>query len=224
MGTIIYNKLNDLIKRIKVEDEGKALRRYIADGLQNISDRLISYEESYNSIIADSGNSNREIVDARVSGSGSATYDTLKARLDAMQDMIDSAYTKEGIIDLIFPIGFVVTLETNINPNDVWGGKWIRTAKGKFIVGLNESETEFKTLGGTGGEKTHVLTVDEMPVHSHGQIVTAGTGGTATRTDYVNDAKGQKYPQGVNTNATGGGKSHNNLPPYETAYVWKRIS
>ena len=224
MGTIIYNKLNDLIKRIKVEDEGKALRGYIADGLQNISDRLISYEESYNTIIADSGNSNREIVDARVSGSSGTTYDTLKARLDAMQDMIDSAYTKESIVDLIFPIGFVVTLETNIDPNTVWGGQWIRTAKGKFIVGLNESESEFKYLGGTGGEKTHVLTVDEMPSHSHGQIVTAGTGGTATRTDYTDDSRGQKYPQGINTNETGGGKAHNNLPPYEVAYKWKRIA
>ena len=224
MGTIIYNTLNTIIQKIKKEDEGKALRGYIVDGLQNISDRLISYEESYNTIIADSGNSNREIVDARVSGSGATTYDTLKARLDAMQDMIDSAYTKENIVDLIFPVGFVVTLETSIDPNDIWGGKWIRTAKGKFIVGLNESETEFKTLGGTGGEKTHVLTVDEMPSHSHGQVVTAGSSGTATRTDYTDDAKGQKYPQGVNTNATGGGKAHNNLPPYEIAYKWKRIA
>ena len=224
MGTIIYNTLNTIIQKIKKEDEGKALRGYIADGLQNISDRLISYEESYNTIIADSGNSNREIVDARVSGSGSVTYDTLKARLDAMQDMIDSAYTKEGIIDLIFPIGFVVTLETNINPNEIWGGTWIRTAKGKFIVGLNESETEFKTLGRTGGEKTHILTVDEMPSHSHGQIVTAGTNGSSTRTDYSDDSKGKLYPQGVNTNSTGGGKAHNNLPPYEVAYKWKRIA
>ena len=223
MGTIIYSKLNDLIKRIKVEDEGKTLRKYIAESFQNISDRLTSYEESYNTIIADSGNSNREIVDARVSGSSGTTYNTLKARLDAMQDMIDSAYTKEGIIDLIFPIGFVVTLETNINPNEIWGGTWIRTAKGKFIVGLNENETEFRTLGRTGGEKTHVLTVDEMPSHSHGQIVTAGTGGTATRTDYTDDSRGQKYPQGINTNETGGGKAHNNLPPYEVAYKWKRI-
>ena len=93
MGTIIYNTLNTIIQKIKKEDEGKALRGYIADGLQNISDRLISYEESYNTIIADSGNSNREIVDARVSGSSGTTYNTLKARLDAMQDMIDSAYT-----------------------------------------------------------------------------------------------------------------------------------
>ena len=224
MSTIIYNKLNDLIKRIKVEDEGKTLRKYIVDSFQNISDRLISYEESYNTIMADSGNSNREIVDARVSGSGATTYDTLKARLDAMQDMIDSAYTKENIVDLIFPVGFVVTLETSIDPNDIWGGKWIRTAKGKFIVGLNEIETEFKTLGGTGGKKTHVLTVDEMPSHSHGQMVTAGSGGTATRTDFTGDSKGQKYAQGVDTYSTGGGKAHNNLPPYEVAYKWKRIA
>ena len=224
MASIIYNKLNDLIKKIKVEDEGKVLRKYIAESLQNVSDRLISYEESYNTIISDSGNSNREIVDARVYGSGAISYDTLKLRLDAMQNKIDQMYTKDGIVDLVFPIGFVVTLETGIDPNTVWGGKWIRTAKGKFIVGLNESEDEFRTVGKTGGEKTHILTINEMPSHSHGQIVTAGTGGTASRTDYNEDAKGQRYPQGTNTNSTGGSQPHNNLPPYETAYVWKRIA
>ena len=224
MSTIIYNKLNDLIKKIKVEDEGKTLRKYIAESFQNISDRLISYEESYNTIISDSGNSNREIVDARVYGSGGISYETLKLRLDAMQNKIDTMYTKSDIVDLIFPIGFVVTLETSIDPNAIWGGKWIRTAKGKFIAGLNENEDEFRTVGKTGGEKTHTLTINEMPNHSHGQIVTAGTGGTASRTDYNEDSNGQRYPQGTNTNSTGGSQPHNNLPPYETAYVWKRIA
>ena len=226
MGTIIYNKLNDLIKKIKVEDEGKTLRKYITESFQNISDRLISYEESYNTIISDSGNSNREIVDARVYGSGGISYETLKLRLDAMQNKIDTMYTKSDIVDLIFPIGFVVTLETSIDPNSIWGGKWIRTAKGKFIVGLNENETEFRTLGRTGGEKTNELTVDEMPRHDHEQLVTVNNGGSINgRVDYNTDAKNNnKYTQGIRTGLTGGGNAHNNLPPYEVAYKWKRIA
>ena len=226
MGTIIYNKLNDLIKKIKVEDEGKTLRKYITESFQNISDRLISYEESYNTIISDSGNSNREIVDARVYGSGGISYETLKLRLDAMQNKIDTMYTKSDIVDLIFPIGFVVTLETSIDPNSIWGGKWIRTAKGKFIAGLNEDEDEFRTVGKTGGEKTHVLTVDEMPRHDHEQLVTVNSGCSINgRVDYNTDAKNNnKYTQGIRTGLTGGGNAHNNLPPYEVAYKWKRIA
>ena len=39
--------------------------------------------------------------------------------------------------------------------------------KGRVITGLDSSQTEFDTLGETGGEKTHTLTVNEMPSHTH---------------------------------------------------------
>lgn len=39
--------------------------------------------------------------------------------------------------------------------------------KGNTIVGLDSSQTEFNTLGETGGAKTHTLTVSEMPSHTH---------------------------------------------------------
>ena len=41
--------------------------------------------------------------------------------------------------------------------------------KGRTIVGRDSSQTEFDTLGETGGTKTHTLTESEMPSHTHTQ-------------------------------------------------------
>lgn len=60
--------------------------------------------------------------------------------------------------------------------------------KGSTPVGLDTSQTEFNTLGETGGAKGHVLTEAQMPVHSH-----ANTLGTATvaAAGHIHYASGQ---------------------------------
>ena len=99
---------------------------------------------------------------------------------------------------------------------------------GRVPVGRDVSQSEFDVLGETGGAKTHTLTVDQMPSHSHtdtghshGQFITANAGGPAIRWDYRQDGSAFTYPQGNNTGnssanitATGGGQAHNNLQPY----------
>ncbi|MEL7604234.1 MAG: tail fiber protein [Bacillota bacterium] len=51
----------------------------------------------------------------------------------------------------------------------------IPNLKGRAVVGQNTADTSFNTLGVTGGEKAHILTASEMPVHSH--TLTVGSGG-----------------------------------------------
>jgi microcystin-dependent protein len=95
--------------------------------------------------------------------------------------------------------------------------------KGKVLVGKNSAETEFDTLGETGGAKTHTLIEAEMPSHTHIQTQHRHT----MEMDY-SDSNGP-YTQGsagttngpINTNYatptnqnTGGGGAHNNLQPY----------
>lgn len=87
--------------------------------------------------------------------------------------------------------------------------------RGRSPVGYDPSQTEFNARGKTGGEKTHTLTAAEMPVHAHGQNVSAGTAaGPAIRRDYSSDGTGVAYAQGISTANAGGGAAHNNLPPY----------
>ena len=86
----------------------------------------------------------------------------------------------------------------------------IPNLKGKVPVGLNSSDTDFDTLGETGGEKEHTLSVDEMPSHDHstnGSYLNNGSGGTTAT--WLSWGSGNAKVQ-----STGGGQSHNNLQPY----------
>ncbi len=86
-------------------------------------------------------------------------------------------------------------------------------SRGRVTVNLSSADAEFNTIGEKYGEKTHTMSLAELPAHSHEQYVTANSGGTAVRNDYSADAAGGLYPQGINTSSTGGGAARNNIQP-----------
>lgn len=53
--------------------------------------------------------------------------------------------------------------------------------KGRVAVGLDSSQTEFDTLGETGGAKTHTLTASQIPSHTH----TISSDGAHTHTTQI---------------------------------------
>lgn len=88
--------------------------------------------------------------------------------------------------------------------------------KGRTLVGKDSTDTDFNTLGKTGGEKTHTLTRGEMPKHDHDVIGSVGTisGGERYYTMPQNGISDiQSGTIGTSTE-NGGGKPHNNLQPY----------
>lgn len=130
---------------------------------------------------------------------------------------------------MVYPIGSIYITTSSVSPADTLGGTWERI-KGKFIWGIDDDET----AGITGGEKTHTLTVGEIPEHSHNpnqwNIVMSPGGNTGSlgQKDVTNGSMGPykdfASQQNYSSSATGGGQAHNNMPPYYGAYVWRRTA
>ena len=102
--------------------------------------------------------------------------------------------------------------------------------KGKVPVGLNSGDNDFKPLGKSDGEKTHKLTVNEMPSHKHGIRDEGHRHGIEISSD--NSEEGHIKRGGYNSSYgskdsyighaditmdnNGGSGYHNNLQPYLT--------
>jgi len=85
--------------------------------------------------------------------------------------------------------------------------------KGRVPVGLDNSQSEFDTLGKSSGEKTHLLTTPEMPSHNHTFQAWNNTN-TDTSDIFTNDWRLDPGSGTWGTSNVGGGQAHNNLQPY----------
>lgn len=124
-------------------------------------------------------------------------------------------------LDTIYPIGSIYMSIDSTNPSSLFGGTWEPWGTGRVPVGIDLNDTDFNTVEKTGGEKTHTLSVNEMPSHTHMLHLVSnqlGNGGGMWGTTY------SQYDGNVDTYPTGGSQAHNNLQPYITCYMWKRIT
>lgn len=121
----------------------------------------------------------------------------------------------DNLFASIYPIGSIYMSANDTSPSVLFGGEWERI-KDRFLL----SAGDIYESGLIGGEAEHTLTVEEMPGHSHSGTpkyyraasVSAGT-----------EENAQTGTQGW-TGETGGNQPHNNMPPYLTVYMWKRIA
>lgn len=145
---------------------------------------------------------------------------------------IQSGYlkTKNGVqlmTTVPYPIGAIYLSVDSTNPSKLFGGTWQQIAQGRTLVGVDTSQTEFNTVKKTGGEKTHTLTINEMPKHQHPMGVHMGydgggvtsVQGSAGTYNWANTSPLNDWP-----GETGGSQAHNNLQPYYTCYIWLRTA
>lgn len=95
--------------------------------------------------------------------------------------------------------------------------------RGRFIVGQSANDGDYNTIGGTGGEKAHTLTIAEMPIHSHAfdglDTDKHGYGGSSGRATWIGESNDEPA---YSTETTGGGEAHENRPPYYVlAYIMR---
>lgn len=168
---------------------------------------------------------------AELNGSASESFSASTAAAGtnttqvATTAFVQGEFTAANINDVVYPVGSIYIATVSTNPATLLGiGTWVAFATGKTLVGIDAADTDFDTVEETGGAKTHTLTVDEMPAHTHNldptkYTDTAGGGSNGSLTgDW--DNIGNEWA----TTSTGGGSAHNNLPPYIVTYMWKRTA
>lgn len=115
------------------------------------------------------------------------------------------------------PVGSIYESTVSTSPATLFGGTWYQMG-GTFLLGANETYA----AGTTGGEATHTLTVDELASHGHGLLIN----------NFGSDAWGMTAPSNLGiagkvpgyVSPEGEGLPHNNMPPYEVVYRWKRTA
>ena len=127
-----------------------------------------------------------------------------------------------AFLDSLFPIGKVVMFDDDLDHSNYMGFTWVRTAIGRMPIGLNSNDSDFDEAGKTGGEKTHILTVNEMPKHRH-TLDRSGAWGTASSHTGKISEMGETTFDSLVTDYKGNNEPHNNMPPYQVFAFWKRI-
>ena len=122
----------------------------------------------------------------------------------------------ESILDCFFPVGSIILRYDHADPNTMFpGSTWVR------IYGAFPWFTDEKgQIGLTGGEREHTLTVNELPVHTHGSVYSGNAAGTKTHAWLASGGSSMAY----GTVETGGGQAHNNMPPYIQISAWRRTA
>lgn len=156
----------------------------------------------------------------------------LAERLEALEGALSRAFPggipAGGVGDLICPVGGIYLSVSDRDPALLFGGSWERI-EDCFLLAAGEKHA----AGETGGEEAHVLSLEELPAHQHKaqESKTHAEGAVYGRSEtgaitygWGSSGGGYAYLRDVNTSRTGGGKAHNNLPPYRAVYVWRRVA
>lgn len=166
----------------------------------------------------------------------------------------DGSATNLDIIsfDQIYPIGAIYMSTVSTNPATLFKiGNWETLPAGRVLLAQGTSTWGVNySAGSTGGEDKHTLTVSESAPHNHtGSATTSGSTHTHALTMQASHGKSGnggvprfsdgdiwspyktqnlsaagEHSHAITINNSGGGQAHNNMQPYLSVYMWKRIS
>lgn len=156
--------------------------------------------------------------------------------------------TQAALINIIYPVGSVITLTNDTDPNKIYTGTtWEKMDAGRVLVSAGtyteDGETYTYTLGDKGGEAKHQNTIEEMAQHTHGANVStaashshnvkeySGVTGDMTNSHIRASVDGNagnlagyagEHSHTVTIKSTGGNARHENRQPYVVVNRWKR--
>lgn len=152
-------------------------------------------------------------------------------------NVANGAVKTADLLNKVYPVGAIYMSVNDTTPASFLGGTW-EQLEDRFLLGCGNTYIP----GFTGGEATHKLTVNEMPAHTHKVLSNNygnanangfgnGSGVHGVSGVWTNGSETKKYYLKDNNDAgqqiiqnTGGGKAHNNMPPYLVVFMWKRTA
>ena len=121
----------------------------------------------------------------------------------------------------IYPVGAIFVSTSAVSPAAMFGGTW-KLLNDVFLLAGSEKSFPY---GSKGGTKEVTLTASQMPMHAHqfsrAPIVSVEL--TAGGNYYAEQSTAVGKLVAQNTETAGGGKAHNNMPPYLAVYAWERM-
>ena len=160
---------------------------------------------------------------------------------DAVQSKHISTDALTDILKVVYPVGSIFTTDSELYNTasrvaDKFGfGTWVAIGEGRVLIGKGTGD--FSDVGNTGGSQTHTLSIAEMPAHNHLNTATPGaasrkvwhdsqTGYDGNRTSHFGSGSSEA---GISLMSSlvidnGGGGAHENMPPYQVVYMWKRLA
>ena len=162
----------------------------------------------------------------RGSKEGGGVKGTMKRSLEGDMDRL-----KGEIINAIYPVGSIYISVSSTSPETMFGGTW-EQIKGRFLLACGDNGDGWNySPGSIGGEPVHTLTVNEMPSHNHGITAKGVNSGASTSSkpgnypiDIDQDKESNWNVNTITIGYKGGSAAHNNMPPYLTVWVWKRVA
>ena len=191
-----YDKIN-----WKNRSEGKTTK-ISAERLNHMDNQIFNNANAIGNVekIADIGD-----------GTLCGAAETLKETAEKLTQSLGNIQSHVGMIIQ------TTTLDTEAKVKAIYGGiKWTKI-EGRFLLGASSA---YK-VNSIGGEASHKLTVNEMPVHSH-TTYCGGSPGFAVQ-PVASGSQGWNAAN-ANSSSTGGNAAHNNMPPYKVVYIWERTA
>lgn len=123
------------------------------------------------------------------------------------------------LLDIQYPIGKTELFYDTLDHSNHLGFTWERTCIGKVPVGIDSNDTDFDTIGETGGSK-------ELQAHTHTYEIR-----NCVQLKGITGIDAPYYPAGTGwndtnnwTTSTAGTGNSGNLQPYQVFAIWKRVS
>ena len=175
-------------------------------------------------------------------------YDTMPSGFQLDATTLTTKQNNKWILptcwaDIIYPVGSIYMNVNNTNPSLLFGGTW-EQIKGKFLVGVDSSDTDFNTSGKTGGTKNHshiygiqyngfygalyaedkrLIRLYNGETNSFVESYNTSTSSSETGNNGVQQTSGSTFNSAMYETKTPTTKT-SNLPPYMTVYMWKRTA